>query len=81
VKARKPFALEDDHAPPGAREQRSGSAASWSAANDRDIVHVSAHSFRASYREITSFASYRLTECSHRLQEKPIHLARFNNRN
>src|SRR6266480_8095807 len=43
VKAWEPFALEHDHAPSGVRKQCGGSATSWSAANDSDIVHVNAH--------------------------------------
>jgi len=40
VKAREFFALNNDHAPPGAREQRRGGAAGRSATDDRDVVDV-----------------------------------------
>src|SRR5437764_6739670 len=43
VKPRKLFALEKNHATSGAREQRRGRAAGWSASYDRDIVHAAAH--------------------------------------
>ena len=43
MKPRKLFALKEDHAPPGAREQRSGNAPGWPTANDSDIVHVDVH--------------------------------------
>jgi len=43
VKPRKLFALEENHATSGAREQRRGRAAGRSAANDRDVVHAAAH--------------------------------------
>src|SRR6266478_2129565 len=43
VKSRKFFAFEDDYAPPRAREQRRGSAASRSSSDDRDIVRGGAH--------------------------------------
>src|SRR5882672_10862043 len=40
VKPRKLFALEENHAPSGAREQRRGCAPGWSASYDRDVVHA-----------------------------------------
>src|SRR5438067_1085237 len=43
VKARKFFALEHDHAPASAREQRRSNAASRSSSDDRDIVHGGVH--------------------------------------
>ena len=43
VKAWKFFALENDHAPPGARQQRGCSATSRPAADDSDVVDVDLH--------------------------------------
>jgi hypothetical protein len=43
VKPRKLFALKENHATSGAREQRCGRAAGRSASYDRDVVHAAAH--------------------------------------
>src|SRR6266481_6641356 len=43
VKPRKLFALEENHATSGAREQRRGRAAGRSASYNRDIVHAGTH--------------------------------------
>src|SRR5437762_9977656 len=43
VKPRKLFALEENHATPGAREQRRSRAAGRSASYDRDIVRAAVH--------------------------------------
>jgi hypothetical protein len=43
MKAREFFALKEDHATSGAREQRRSRAAGWTASYDCDIVQAAAH--------------------------------------
>jgi hypothetical protein len=52
VKPRKLFALEENHATSGAREQRRSRAAGRSASYDRDVVHAAAHAHDGSVARI-----------------------------
>ena len=70
VKPRKLFALEENHAASGAREQRRGRAAGRSASNDRDVVHAAAHCYDGSVAR-TAFKERRLP--SHRVKIDGCH--------